>query len=243
MGGRVVLGDQRRRLPRALPARRDRRRSSTPPPRSSPRPAARSPAGTRSATPSRSSGSPCRASSIPTGCSARAAAGPATCWCCRKPLGTGLALAGGSADDKAAAIAGMRRLNRAASEALPGLGRRGARRHRRHRLRARRARLGDGRAQRRAGRGRHRGLRAYPGALEAAERGVRTGGDPRNRDYVAGHLRLDGGRRGRGAVHRPADVGRPARGGRSRRRCSSLSDDVVARRRESRPATPAIVLR
>ena len=32
------------------------------------------------------------------------------------------------------------------------------------------------------------GLRTYPGALEAAERGVRTGGDPRNRDYVAGHL-------------------------------------------------------
>jgi selenide,water dikinase len=33
-----------------------------------------------------------------------------------KPIGTGLALAGGSADDKAEAIAGMRRLNRAASE-------------------------------------------------------------------------------------------------------------------------------
>ena len=29
------------------------------------------------------------------------------------------------------------------------------------------------------------GIRAYPGALEAADRGVRTGGDPRNRDYVA----------------------------------------------------------
>ena len=39
-----------------------------------------------------------------------------------KPLGTGLALAGGSADDKAAAIAGMRRLNRAASEELQSLG-------------------------------------------------------------------------------------------------------------------------
>jgi selenide,water dikinase len=32
------------------------------------------------------------------------------------------------------------------------------------------------------------GLVAYPGAAEAAERGVRTGGDARNRDYVAGHL-------------------------------------------------------
>ena len=31
-------------------------------------------------------------------------------------------------------------------------------------------------------------LPLYPGALEAAARGVRTGGDPRNRDYVADHL-------------------------------------------------------
>ncbi|CAN0368466.1 unnamed protein product, partial [Phaeothamnion confervicola] len=39
-----------------------------------------------------------------------------------KPLGTGLALAGGTADDKAAATAGMRRLNRVASEELQALG-------------------------------------------------------------------------------------------------------------------------
>ena len=32
------------------------------------------------------------------------------------------------------------------------------------------------------------GLEAYPGALEAAERGVRTGGDARNREYVTGRL-------------------------------------------------------
>ena len=32
------------------------------------------------------------------------------------------------------------------------------------------------------------GIVAYPGAREAAERGVRTGGDPRNREYVADHL-------------------------------------------------------
>ena len=32
------------------------------------------------------------------------------------------------------------------------------------------------------------GIRTYSGALAAAERGVRTGGDPRNRDYVAGHM-------------------------------------------------------
>jgi selenide,water dikinase len=29
---------------------------------------------------------------------------------------------------------------------------------------------------------------AYPGAREAAERGVRTGGDPRNREYVTGNI-------------------------------------------------------
>ena len=39
-----------------------------------------------------------------------------------KPVGTALALAGGSADEKAAAIAGMRMVNRAASEELQALG-------------------------------------------------------------------------------------------------------------------------
>jgi selenide,water dikinase len=32
------------------------------------------------------------------------------------------------------------------------------------------------------------GLVCYPGALEAADDGKRTGGDPRNRDYLEGHL-------------------------------------------------------
>jgi selenide,water dikinase len=32
------------------------------------------------------------------------------------------------------------------------------------------------------------GLPAYPGALEAAGAGTRTGGDPRNRDYLAGNI-------------------------------------------------------
>jgi selenide,water dikinase len=106
-----------------------------------------------------------------------------------KPLGTGLALAGGSAEQKAAAIAGMRRLNRAASEELQALA--GA-------VLAATDVTGYGLA----GHGwemAERGgvqivvdtaeLRAYPGALEAAERGVRTGGDPRNREYVAKSLR------------------------------------------------------
>ena len=105
-----------------------------------------------------------------------------------KPLGTGLALAGGSVDDKAAAIAGMRRLNRSASEELQSLG---------AAVHAATDVTGYGLAGHgweMAERGGVRliveteALRVYPGALEAARRGVRTGGDPRNRDYVAGHL-------------------------------------------------------
>ena len=41
-----------------------------------------------------------------------------------KPLGTGIVLAGGDADDKAAAIAGMRPLNRRLRDAAVALGRR-----------------------------------------------------------------------------------------------------------------------
>lgn len=105
-----------------------------------------------------------------------------------KPIGTGLALAGGSADDKAAAIAGMRRLNRAASEELQSLG--GA-------VHAATDVTGYGLAGHgweMAERGGVQvvvdtgGLCSYPGARAAAERGVRTGGDPRNRDYVSDHL-------------------------------------------------------
>ena len=105
-----------------------------------------------------------------------------------KPLGTGLALAGGSDEDKAAAIAGMRQLNRAASEELQALG---------SVVHAATDVTGYGLA----GHGwemAERGgvqvivdtaeLRPYPGALDAAERGIRTGGDPRNRDYVAKNL-------------------------------------------------------
>jgi selenide, water dikinase len=105
-----------------------------------------------------------------------------------KPLGTGLALAGGSSDDKAAATLGMRRINRAASEELQALGRA---------VHAVTDVTGYGLAGHgweMAERGgvqvvvHTSGLQAYSGALEAAQRGVRTGGDPRNRDYVAAHL-------------------------------------------------------
>ncbi len=105
-----------------------------------------------------------------------------------KPIGTGLALAGGSDEDRVAAIAGMRAVNRSAAERLMGA----------------RDEVGGatdvtgyglaGHGWEMADRSGVRlivdtaALRAYPGALEAAERGVRTGGDPRNREYVAGAL-------------------------------------------------------
>ena len=106
-----------------------------------------------------------------------------------KPLGTALTLAGGTAADKAVAIAGMRRVNRAAAEELQSLG---------DAVHAVTDVTGYGLAghgwemAERGGVQMHidtAGLRAYPGAREAAARGVRTGGDPRNREYVAAHLR------------------------------------------------------
>ena len=108
-----------------------------------------------------------------------------------KPLGTGLTLAGGSASDKAVAIAGMRELNRIASEQL-------------QQLDADVHAVTDVTGYGLAGHGwemaqrsgvqlvlRAAMLRAYPGAFDAAQRGVRTGGDPRNRQYVAQHFGFD----------------------------------------------------
>lgn len=105
-----------------------------------------------------------------------------------KPLGTGLALAGGSAADIAASIAGMRTLNRLASEQLQALG-------------AAVHGVTDVTGFGLAGHGWEMADRSgvqlileadalpvYSGAREAAERGVRTGGDPRNRSYVEGHF-------------------------------------------------------
>ncbi len=105
-----------------------------------------------------------------------------------KPIGTALALAGGTEGDKATAIAGMRRLNRAAAEELTTLG---------DAVHAVTDVTGYGLAGHgweMAERSNVRvvietgSIRAYPGALAVAARGVRTGGDPRNRDYVAAHL-------------------------------------------------------
>lgn len=105
-----------------------------------------------------------------------------------KPIGTALALAGGTSSDKAVTIAGMRTLNRAACEELLSLG---------EAVHA----VTDVTGYGLAGHGWEvaersgvrvvidtAGLRTYPGAREAAERGVRTGGDPRNRAYVEAHL-------------------------------------------------------
>lgn len=105
-----------------------------------------------------------------------------------KPLGTGLVLAGGTDADKAEAIVGMRTLNRSASEQLQSFG---------EAVHA----VTDVTGYGLAGHGWEMAERsavalvleanllpAYPGAREAAQRGLRTGGDPRNRDYVEGNF-------------------------------------------------------
>ena len=105
-----------------------------------------------------------------------------------KPIGTGIVLAGGGDDHKAAAIARMRLLNRAASEALQALG------HATHAVTdvTGYGLLGHGweMAERSGARfvidaGL---LPLYAGALEAATAGVRTGGDARNRAALEGKV-------------------------------------------------------
>jgi selenide, water dikinase len=105
-----------------------------------------------------------------------------------KPLGTGIVLAGGSDDDKTHAVARMRSLNRAAAEALQslpeppsavtdvtGFGLLG------HAWEM--AERSGARLVLRAA-----ALPLYPGALAAAEAGVRTGGDARNRAHLQGRV-------------------------------------------------------
>jgi selenide,water dikinase len=110
-----------------------------------------------------------------------------------KPLGTGILLAGGGDDDKAAAIASMRRLNRGAAEALSALGDAGAP----HAVTDVTGFGLLGHAWEMAERSGAcleldtAGLPLYPGALAVAEAGVRTGGDARNRAYLAGRVTVD----------------------------------------------------
>jgi selenide,water dikinase len=110
-----------------------------------------------------------------------------------KPIGTGILLAGGSATDKAAAITRMRDLNRGAAEALAAAG---------SAVHAVTDVTGFGlfghgwEMAERSGvqlRFRAGALLIYAGALAAAEAGVRTGGDARNREHLAGRVRLGAG--------------------------------------------------
>ena len=105
-----------------------------------------------------------------------------------KPLGTGIVLAGGTDREKASAIAGMRSLNRAASEALQALG---------SDVHAVTDVTGFGLAGHAWEMAERSGVLAeietarlplYQGAAAHAARGVRTGGDARNREYLAGHV-------------------------------------------------------
>ena len=105
-----------------------------------------------------------------------------------KPLGTGLTLAAGSEAEKAAAITGMKTVNRRASELLVAAG---------SSVHAVTDVTGYGLAGHGwevAQRSEVRlivdtsSLEMYPGALRIAEDGGRTGGDPRNREYVDGHV-------------------------------------------------------
>ena len=110
-----------------------------------------------------------------------------------KPLGTGIVLAGGDPVDKAAAVLGMRQLNRAASAALQAMG-------------AAVHGVTDVTGYGLAGHGWEMAERSgvaftfesallplYAGALGAAERSVRTGGDVRNRAAVGEHVRIEPG--------------------------------------------------
>ena len=105
-----------------------------------------------------------------------------------KPLGTGLVTAAGDDAQIRAAIAGMRTLNRSAAEALVAAG---------TGVHAVTDVTGYGLAGHGWEMSERSGVRfvidaaslpTYPGAREIAARGVRTGGDPRNRAYVGEHL-------------------------------------------------------
>jgi len=107
-----------------------------------------------------------------------------------KPLGTAIALAGGTHEQKDEAILGMRRLNRAASEALQAHG---------AAVRAVTDVTGYGLFGHAWDMAERAGavfafdndaLPLYAGVTAALERGVRTGGDPRNREHVEQHVRI-----------------------------------------------------
>jgi selenide, water dikinase len=110
-----------------------------------------------------------------------------------KPIGTGIALAGGTPEAKAAAIQRMRVLNRSAAETLAGSGTGTP-----HAVTdiTGFGLLGHGweMAERSGAVVRFwaDALPVYDGAIDAAERGTRTGGDVRNRAHLEGHVRIAG---------------------------------------------------
>ncbi|MGH9177546.1 MAG: selenide, water dikinase SelD [Acidimicrobiales bacterium] len=119
----------------------------------------------------------------------KAGARPGDALVLSKPLGTGIVLAGGDPDDKAAAIQRMRQLNRAAAEALTALGDGAA-----HAVTDvtgfgllghawEMAERSDATLRIDAG-----ALPLYDGALATAGAGVRTGGDARNRSHLEVHV-------------------------------------------------------
>ncbi len=106
-----------------------------------------------------------------------------------KPVGSGIVLAGGADDAKRKAIVWMRRLNRAAAEQLSALGNDVV-----HAVTDVTGFGICGHGWEMAERSGAlvvidtRSLPLYDGALDAAEGGTRTGGDRRNRDYLADHV-------------------------------------------------------
>jgi selenide,water dikinase len=112
-----------------------------------------------------------------------------------KPLGTAIALAGGSDDDKREAITGMRALNRFASESLQAVAAGMV-----HAVTDVTGYGLFGHAWDMAERAGavfafdYATLPLYPGVKAALERGVRTGGDPRNREHVERRVHVAGGR-------------------------------------------------
>jgi selenide,water dikinase len=123
----------------------------------------------------------------------KAGARPGDALVLSKPIGTGIVLAGGSAADKAAAIVRMRQLNRAAAETLIGVGTDvhavtdvtgfGISGHAWEMAERSEATLVIDTAR----------LPLYDGALAAATAGVRTGGDPRNREHLTGRVTVGAG--------------------------------------------------
>ena len=121
----------------------------------------------------------------------KAGARPGDALVLSKPIGTGILLAGGGEAEKAGAITRMRTLNRGAAEALSGLD------DPPHAVTDVTGFGLFGHAWKMADRSQvtlrlHAdALPLYAGALRAAEAGVRTGGDARNRSHLDGRVSCD----------------------------------------------------